>query len=89
VGRVARRRGVGYGLGAAVYHLTPLPGGVAFFWLVVAGGFGGIINGIVNDGGQGKIRFPRWHGASEKDADADLGFFGEMLVQRGKAGQVR
>ena len=57
-GSVDRRRGIGYGLGAAVYHLAPLPGGVAFFWLVFAGGFGGIINGIVTDGGQGKMAFP-------------------------------
>ena len=71
---------IGYGIGAVVYHLTPLPGGAQFFWLVIAGGFGGIINGIVNDGGQGKIRFPRWVETSEKDAEADLGFLGEMLV---------
>lgn len=71
---------IGFGIGGIVYKLTWIEGGVDFFWIVIAGGFGGIIHGLVNDGGSGKFRLPRGTTPTESEVVADIGIFGEMLI---------
>ncbi|QDU75349.1 hypothetical protein Pan97_23790 [Bremerella volcania] len=71
---------LGFAIGALVFGFEPVDGADNYFWVVVAGGFGGIIHGLIDDGGSGKFRLPRSVTTQDNDVVADIGIFGEMLI---------
>jgi hypothetical protein len=68
---------VGFTLASWIYHLTLLPWGVEFFYLLVAGGFGGLAQALIT--GSDSLRPPRWL----TDADRprwDAGFLADVFI---------
>ncbi|PQO33401.1 hypothetical protein C5Y96_11180 [Blastopirellula marina] len=67
-------------IGLVLYYFVGQEGVFKFISVAIAGGFGGMIHGLIEDGGSGKLRMPRSEITTDNDTVADLGIIGEWLV---------
>jgi hypothetical protein len=67
----------GFAVASLIWRLTPLPWGLEFFYLLVAGGFGGLAQALITSGN--RLRPPGWTTDGERPT-WEAGFLADVFI---------